>query len=574
MGMVLYGVWTYQRTKLVDMNSQHAIQMSDVIVAGLRSSMLQNDRAESMRSIRKILQVADTSRINVLNLNGRIVMTSDPDLKNKILDKKIHPSCTNCHGPENELDRTSSFIDEHGEKYISIATSIRNEPACYGCHDKKNKIIGILLVESSFSRTTAMLEELAQRVVLTGIFAFFVGALLIHYIVTRFFTQPLHALQRGFENVGKGDFSHWVYVQGGGEIGYMADSFNVMSRAIGRFVNEIKDKTEEVSAHYTIVDSLSRTIEKKKLKEVVVDLLRSLLRAECVAMALTVERHDHLFEVVTIKRGDKRYYHGYYDADSEEPEQCALTRKDILKWMGGHCIPVVLSSDGAKLLLHLEHKNLSVGLISLVKPDGEVFSASEQKIIPVLAHHITVSLANAQLFDMAITDGLTTLYTKRYYQKKIDDYIENFHSAKRGFCLLMMDVDHFKQVNDEYGHPVGDKVLIHIAELIRSNIRHGDTPFRIGGEEFAALLKGDSLEAAVRIAERVRLAAEKTTVKVDNFPPISKTLSFGIACFPHHFSKAEEIINAADAALYEAKRKGRNQIVVYCRHTAQNEGSE
>lgn len=565
MGMVLFGVWTYQRDTLVEMTGQQAMQLSDVIVAGLRSSMLQNDRDESMRSINSILQVADTSRISVLNESGRVVMTSDATLKDRVLDKMSHPSCRGCHVPGEKLNRASTLTYENGEKYIATVTSIRNEPACYGCHDKDRTIIGVLLIESSFGRTTAMLEELARRIVLTGIAAFLFGALLLHIIVTRFFTRPLNALQLGFEKVGRGDFSHWVYVRGGGEIGYMVDSFNVMSQAIGRFVNEIRDKTREVSAHYTIVGDLSRTIEKKKLKEVVVDLLMDLLKAECVSMALAVEQHSDIFEMVKIQKGDKRHYHGYYNTESGELKLCALKRDDILKWVQGNCTTVSFSPDGNKILLPLEHKNMSVGLISVVKPAGEAFTPSEKRIVPVLTHHIAVSLANAQLYDMAITDGLTTLYTKRHFTNQINDYIENFHTTKRGFCLLMMDIDHFKQVNDEYGHPVGDRMLTHIADLIRLNIRHGDLPFRYGGEEFAVLLKGDSIEETMRIAERVRLAVKETVLKIDSIPPFAKTLSIGVACFPHHFSRVDEIIGAADEALYEAKRKGRNQIVIYCR---------
>jgi diguanylate cyclase (GGDEF)-like protein len=565
MGMVLYGVWSFQRDKLVEMTGRQAIQLSDVIVAGLRSSMLQNDRTESMRSITSILQVADTSRISVLNGNGRVIMTSDADLKGRVLDKMTHPSCRNCHAAGGKRDRTSAFTGEDGEKYIATVTAIRNEPACYGCHDREQAVIGVLLMESSFRSTTIMLDELARRIVLTGIFAFLAGALLLHSIVTRFFTRPLDALLHGFEKVGRGDFFHWVDVKSGGEIGYMADSFNVMSRAIGRFVDEIKEKTQEVSAHYTIVGSLSETIEKKKLKEVVVDLLKSLLEAECVSMALAVEQHSHIFEMVKIQKGDKRYYHGYYDTESGEPRLCALTREDILEWRQGGSISPFFSPEGSKLLLPLEHKNMSVGLIGVVKPAGAVFTLSEKKIIPVLTHHISISLANARLYDMAITDGLTTLYTKRYFLKKIDDYIENFHTTRRGFCLLMMDIDHFKQVNDEYGHPAGDRILMHIAGLIRSNIRHGDLAFRYGGEEFAALLKGDSIEEALRIAERVRLAVKETGVEIAGTAPVAKTLSIGIACFPHHFATSGEIIAAADAALYEAKQKGRNQTAVYCR---------
>lgn len=561
-GMVLYGVWTFQRDRLISMASLKSIQMSDMIVAGLRSSMLQNDKDESMRSIRKILQVADTSKISFLNGAGRIVMTSDPGLEGMVYDKTTHPSCKRCHMPGVRPVRTTSFVHANGEKYIATVTPVKNETACYGCHDKKKRNIGILLVETSFRQTTEMLKELAQRIVLTGLFVFFIGILLLNSIVTHFFTKPLAALQKGFEKVGQGDFSYWVNVKGGGEIGYMADSFNVMSRAIGRFVSEIREKTHEVSAHYAIVDSLSKTIEKKKLKEVVVDLLGNLLSAERVALALAVEKHNNIFEMVKIKKGDKRHYHGYYNVDSGELEMCALTRHDLTMWREGKIFSLSCPQEG-KLLLPLLHKNLVLGIISVEKPAGEAFSSAEEKIMPVLAHHIAVALANAQLYDMAITDGLTTLYTKRHFQKKIEDYVANFRTTKRGFCLLMLDLDHFKEVNDGYGHQVGDRVLTEVGGLIRENIRHGDLPFRYGGEEFAVLLKGGNLGEALGIAERIRSAVEENIFRIEGIAPFSRTVSIGLACYPQHCASGEETINAADSALYEAKHQGRNRVVVF-----------
>ena len=563
--MVMYGVWTYQRDKLVVLTSQRAIQLSDVIIAGLRSSMLQNDREETMKSINNILHAAGSERISVLNSQCMIKMTSDPKLTGKVLDKMADPSCQECHAPGKKMGRTA-VVEVAGEKFINTLTPIRVEPACYGCHSKDKKVIGILLVESSFR------DEMARRIALTGFIAFLVGAMLINYIVTRFFTKPLEVLQKGFERVGRGDFTYWVDVNSGGEIGHMADSFNVMSRAIGRFIDEIQVKTEEIGAHYAIVNELSQTIDKKKLKEVVVELLCSLLKAESVAMAIAVDKHSKIYEMVRFRRDDKRHYHEYYNTDSDNLDICALTNEDLVGWRMGACPSVSYSEDGSKLLVPLVHKKMALGLISVIKPERQAFSDAEKKIVPVLVHHISMSFANAQLYNIAITDGLTKLYTKRHFEKKIRDFIHDFQVTKRGFCLLILDLDYFKQVNDEHGHPVGDKVLVQITDLIRSTIRHCDVAFRYGGEEFAVLLQGVDIEEAVRIAERVRLSVEETVLQIDDdIPPFSKTVSIGLACVPHHYSTAEEIVNAADEALYKAKNSGRNQVVVYCRTTGESD---
>jgi diguanylate cyclase (GGDEF)-like protein len=566
MGMVLFGVYTYQRDRLLDLAGQQAIDLSEVIVAGLRSSMLQNDREQSIQSIKTIMQVAGTRLICILNSSGKIAQTSDPTLEGMALDREKHPSCRGCHQVGEKPARTI-VQDQDGEQSIRTATVIRNEPACYGCHGKGQGIIGILLVESSFAETAGLLQNMAQRIALTGLFAVLFGALLLNSIVTRFFTRPLQALQQGFAEVGRGNFSYWVDVKGGGEIGYMADSFNVMSRAIGRYVGEIREKSEEVAAHYSIVDSLSQSIERKVLKEVVVDLLIRILHADCVTLALPVERYPNLFEIVKCQRRDRRHYHDYYDTGSGPLRLGALTREDLLKWRAGEYPAISYLRDEAKLLMPLGQDGMDIGVVSVVKPSGKIFRPAEKKIISALSHHISISFANAQLYQMAITDGLTTLYTKRYFEKKIQDAITRFHSSKRGFCMLILDLDYFKTVNDEYGHQVGDRVLVRVADLIRTNIRHSDMPFRYGGEEFVVLLHNDDLENAVRTAERIRLTVEKTALYSEGGTPLHKTVSIGIACFPHHFAKAEELVGAADRALYEAKRRGRNQVVVYCRNS-------
>ncbi|MHB8810452.1 MAG: sensor domain-containing diguanylate cyclase [Desulfobulbaceae bacterium] len=561
--MVLFGVYTYQRDRLLAMAVQQATSLSEVIVAGLRSSMLQNDRTRTMQDIETILRVAGNERISVLNPAGRIAMTTDPALAGKVLDRKTHPPCQGCHATENRPRRTA-VQDLHGEKTITTVTAIRNEPVCHGCHGEGQGPIGFLLVESSLAETTALLRSMAQRIALTGLFAFFLGVLLLSAIVARFFITPLRKLQQGFSEVGRGNFAYWVEVQGGGEMGYMADSFNVMNRAIGRYVDEIRGKSEEIASHYTIVDSLSQSIERKVLKEVVVDLLVRLLHADCAALALTVESYPNLFEIVKSQRRDRRHYHAYFNTDSGQLNQCALTRDDLLKWQAGEYPAISYIRDEAKLLMPLSHEGLAIGVVSVVKASGETFRPLEKKIIPILSHHISLSFANAQLYHLAITDGLTTLYSKRYFEKKVQDAISRFHASKRGFCILLLDPDHFRAVNDEYGPSAGDKVLVRVADLIRISIRHGDMPFRYGGEEFMVLLHDDGLENAVRTAERIRLAVEKTALIIENIPPLHQTVSIGIACFPHHFSTVRELASAADLALNEAKRRGRNQVVVYC----------
>ncbi len=561
--MVIHGVLTYQRARLIRMNTLHAMQTGHTVVAGLSSSMLQNDREASMEVIKDMISTAHFSRISVLNKDGKIVMTSEPSLAGKILDKSSDTACIFCHQRNVSKRKRTAVIESPDKSYIRTVIAIENKPTCYTCHPKENDIIGLLFVDSSLEETNSLQKETTRRILLTAIVIFLFGVVLINFIVTRYFTKPLDALQVGFEQVGRGNFEYWVDVKCGGEISDMVDSFNIVTRAIGRYVDEVKAKSNEVSTLYSIVQKMSLTIEKKKLKEIVADLLCEVLQADCVTLALPAEKQKGIFEILTMRKGDKRHYHSHFHIESEAKLSCSLTRDELVYWGDRNFTSPVFSADGTRLLLPLQLDKMLVGLISVDKAAGETFTLPQRKIIPVLAHHMTISFANAQLYELAITDELTGLYTKRHFLKKIKQAEKEYLVRKKGFSVMMIDVDHFKYVNDSYGHPVGDRVLAQIGELLMANVRHGDTACRYGGEEFVVLLnRGDTTEAR-NLAERLRKRIEAQPFTIDTIPPFHKTISIGLSCCPRHFCTAEEMIKGADAALYTAKDLGRNQVVMF-----------
>ena len=152
------------------------------------------------------------------------------------------------------------------------------------------------------------------------------------------------------------------------------------------------------------------------------------------------------------------------------------------------------------------------------------------------------------------TDPLTGLRNRR----GMDEALGVWQAAQHPFAAVALDIDCFKRVNDTHGHAVGDQVLQRLAELMRENARGGDVLCRVGGEEFLILLPGASLEVAEQVAERLRERLEQTDI-----PHVGHvTVSLGVAHWPQHGSAIADVLQAADAALYEAKRTGRNRVVV------------
>jgi diguanylate cyclase len=168
----------------------------------------------------------------------------------------------------------------------------------------------------------------------------------------------------------------------------------------------------------------------------------------------------------------------------------------------------------------------------------------------------------ALLQEQVNRDPLTGLYNRRYLSSTLEREIARCRREQQSLSLVMIDVDHFKQVNDTYGHPAGDDVLKQLASLLSQQARAGDVACRFGGEEFLIMLPNMPAEVALERAEQWRAAFEATTVRVGHLS-IRATLSMGISCFPAHGDTPQILIDGADQALYQAKSQGRNGIVLW-----------
>jgi diguanylate cyclase (GGDEF)-like protein len=173
--------------------------------------------------------------------------------------------------------------------------------------------------------------------------------------------------------------------------------------------------------------------------------------------------------------------------------------------------------------------------------------------------------ANRTLETLAITDGLTGLYNHRHFQDTIEKEIRRCEREGRALSLLLIDIDHFKQYNDRFGHTEGDAALRRVAGQIMKTIRSSDLAFRYGGEEMAVLLPSCGREQASDVAEKIRIAVSTSSARTGRFGA-KNTVSIGVATFPEDGRVSRALVDTADAALYEAKRTGRDRVVQAGRH--------
>ncbi len=207
------------------------------------------------------------------------------------------------------------------------------------------------------------------------------------------------------------------------------------------------------------------------------------------------------------------------------------------------------------------------GVLVLAAPANAVFKRDAPSLLKLVQAEATVVLDNARLYEdaklLAITDGLTKIYNHRFFQELFEKEFKRADRYRSGFSLIMLDIDHFKRINDTYGHLCGDEILKELASLVRGCLRTIDTVARYGGEEFAVLLPETTLREAELTAERIRSAVEVHQFMGPDGQGMHITVSQGVTSYPaaDAFSR-HDIVAKADSALYRAKGAGRNRVSV------------
>ena len=204
------------------------------------------------------------------------------------------------------------------------------------------------------------------------------------------------------------------------------------------------------------------------------------------------------------------------------------------------------------------------GVLAVESSRRGAFGSPQARLLDAVGLAAGAALRNAQLYQMAMVDGLTGLFVRRYFDARIAEEFERGKRYRTPFAIVMIDVDDFKQLNDTHGHLAGDRVLREIAAVVKGQMRGIDTAVRYGGEELALILPGTDMLAAYAQAERIRGAIAGKPRAVSTYREVTVTASFGIAAFPEvPVTTSEELVRLADEALYRAKKMGKNRVELY-----------
>ncbi|HZV95811.1 MAG TPA: diguanylate cyclase [Candidatus Nitrosocosmicus sp.] len=408
---------------------------------------------------------------------------------------------------------------------------------------------------------------------LVGAVALGVAAIVGHLLIIR----RLRDVVRTAELVRAGDLSARAEVDGTDEIAVMGRAFNNMAERLSAMVKAEQETREGLAERVNELDHINRLGELLHacftLQEAYAVLereLRELFRGESGAVfACSASRN--LIESVARWGANPQNSAGVFAM-----EECWALRSGRAHVVddtrsGPLCTHLPSPPPGAYLCTPLVAQGDALGVLHVAffargRLAGVPLTEAKRRLADAVGEQVALGLANVKLREVlrsqSIRDPLTGLFNRRYMEETLEREVRRAQRAVRPMAVLMLDLDHFKRVNDEFGHDAGDALLRELGNLLLRNLRREDVACRYGGEEFVLVLPEASLADGERRAEELRDEIKRLRVsdKGRLLGPI--TASFGMAGYPEHGLAGNLLLRAADTALYRAKREGRDRVVI------------
>ncbi len=337
----------------------------------------------------------------------------------------------------------------------------------------------------------------------------------------------------------------------------------------------LEKKLNELYIHYHISRTIGSLLDLREMLRQVFDIIQKSLPLNRISVYLLDEKQQNLelvfhsgFEVddtISLMVGE-----GMPGRIAENGEHIHIHDLSVFYATFNNFVhvPGEGKSDGSYIGLALKAHNMTVGIIGMDNSTKYGLTVDDMDFMAILSHQLAAGIEKSRLFDkiqlLSQHDGLTGLYNHRMFIEKLTQEINRLSRTRRSLAILMLDIDHFKKFNDNFGHQVGDSVLKELATImmVQSRSQSIDICCRYGGEEFAIIMPELEIQNALTVAERLRKAVENHlfTLK-DNKREGKVTVSIGVASVMsgEEMSPAM-LIKKADDALYDSKRKGRNQV--------------
>lgn len=386
---------------------------------------------------------------------------------------------------------------------------------------------------------------------------------LLYRFVDRWITKPVAQFTAAARQLATGDLTHidLVLPEGGPELDELADAFGGMIDHVRRSVDELSTSRRELRRSIERVGTaLESTHDRQTIVEVLLETVTVTVQGSATVFWLF--RAGGLEAVAT--QGAKGV-RGRRLARGAGLAGGAAQSGEVVLASAGPALDAAEPAADAALAVPVRAGDRLYGVLAVYGRDrGGVFSAEDAETVGVLAHQAEAAIYNTFLHEeasrLSITDGLTGLWNRRQFDFSIGQEVDRASRFREPFSVVMLDIDDFREVNNRYGHQVGDAVLIDLARRLTDATREVDLVARYGGEEFVLLLPRTSVEGARQLGEKVRASVASAPFEVDDLV-LGLTVSAGTATYPEDGTAARELVGAADAALYRAKGMGKDRVV-------------
>lgn len=408
-----------------------------------------------------------------------------------------------------------------------------------------------------FQSSSDISESVAEGRLLVGgiLLVFFLLALASSVMVVRSLGGQIDRFLGAARAIGRGDFEARVPADGGDEFAALGREFNLMSEQLKENVEELEHRRREREAAIRRVgEAFAAGLDRTGIATLAVRTATDACDAEA---GHAVPGELDTAEPTTVGSDDSGLRGALEAAERnarEAPDAPAPVVRD-----DAHALATALRGGR-----DAEGRRRTLGYLAIAR-HGSPFDETEQELFTYLAGQASVSLDNASLHatvqEQAVTDPLTGLSNRRHFDAALDREMGRSRRFGSDVGLVAFDLDGFKEINDLYGHPEGDRVLMEVAHLLRRLTRDVDQVARLGGDEMAILLPQTDLAGARQLAERIRAGIESLSIHPAGAgAPLTVTASFGVAALPETASDEESLVRVADNALYEAKRAGGNRV--------------